>query len=157
MGRAPAVVVRRTLREYLDRGIFSGFHEQRGRNGTVAFSFFWLTDRPFRLVCDGRRATLQLRDLLPHVPARSALDRDLRDLLHTRVDGDLPRHRMVDSKRAVVSLRNRQGSLSLVLTVKNNQYTYGVRKLLNLTNEIFVRLYDSHQEYMWEQFNAPQE
>ena len=149
--------VKKTLREYADRGIFRGLTERHLGRDAVEFDFLWLTERQVRLVFDPKSTTLRVRDLLPDVSVRSQLYAELRELVKSRQDGALPKHRMVDSNRAVAKLANRKGSVSLVLTVHNNQYRYGVRKILNLVNEIFVFLHGSHVEYMWEHFDVPQE
>lgn len=157
MARNGLSVVRKTLQEYADRGIFRGFSEHQGRSGKTEFTFLWLTEYSLHLVCDARNASVRFNDFLPAMPVKSAVYADLRKFLRERVEGDLPKHRMVAPGRAAVRFVNRHGSVSLVLTVYRNQYRYGVKTILNLVNEIFLLLQRSHTEYMWEHFNLPQE
>jgi hypothetical protein len=157
MARNGLSVVRKVLQEYADRGILRGFNERQGRSGKTEFTFLWLTEYPLHLVCDAQNASVRFNNLLPAMPAKSTAYADLRKFLKERVEGDLPKHRMVAPGRAAVRFVNRQGSVSLVLTVHRNQYRYGVKTILNLVNEIFLLLQRSHTEYMWEHFNLPQE
>lgn len=70
----------------------------------------------------------------------------------------LPAHRTVDPTRASAALSaDGAGGLDLVVTVEDGHHEYATRKLLNLINEIWVRLQDRHQRYMWEVFQAPRE
>lgn len=70
----------------------------------------------------------------------------------------LPPHRRIDPALASAALApDGRGGLDLVISVRNGQHEYAARKLLNLINEIWVRLQDRHQRYMWEVFQAPME
>jgi hypothetical protein len=150
-------VVRKGLQGYSDRGIFRGLNEVKPRNGKQAFTFVWLGDRPLEFAINTETETLTFQRLLPNVPSGSELYSDLKHFLKSRCDADLPTHRRIDAKRAEVVCVNRAGSVSLGLKVRNNQYAYGLKRLVNLAHEIFVRLNDSHPDYMCENFNVPQE
>ena len=52
---------------------------------------------------------------------------------------------------------NRAGNVSIALKVRNNQYAYGLNRLVNLVHEVFVQLNDSHPDYMCNNFDVPQE
>jgi len=91
------------------------------------------------------------------VPSRSTLYSDLNSFVKSRSDRSIPKHRRVDARYAEVFCNNRQGDVSIVLRVKNNQYAYGLNKLVNLAHEIFVQLSDSYADYMAENFDVPQE
>lgn len=149
--------VRSKLKSYSDRGVFRGFSETEGRTGKTVFKFTWLLDRGFALLCDPKKHTLTLRNLLPHIPNRSDMDQDLRAFVAGRTSDDLPAHRRVDPKRADLSYTNRKENVSLTLTVKKNQYSYGVAKLLNTTNELFGHLHMAHIPYLWKHFEVPEE
>ncbi|HEX8186367.1 MAG TPA: hypothetical protein VF747_16500, partial [Blastocatellia bacterium] len=60
-------------------------------------------------------------------------------------------------KRAEVSCYNRGGIVSISLKVKNNQYAYGVNRIVNLVHELFLHLRDMHPDYLAENFDVPQE
>ncbi|MDA0349983.1 MAG: hypothetical protein O3C43_16500 [Verrucomicrobia bacterium] len=150
-------IVRGKLKSYCNRGVFRGYSESSGRLGKTVFKFTWLLDRGFVLECDPQKHTLTLKNLLPHVPNRSHMDQDLRGFVQDRDSNDLPAHRRVDAKRANLSYANRKGTVSLTLTVKKNQYSYGVTKLLNTTNELFGHLHMVHISYLWKYFEVPEE
>lgn len=157
MPTKPLDVVRKGLQVYADRGILRGLDENETRNGKHSFKFVWLGDRPLDFDIDTVKETLTFKHLLPNVPPASALYSDLKRFLKTKCDGNLPKHRRIDSKRAEVVWANRASKVSIALKVRNNQYAYGLNRLVNLVHEIFVQLNDSHPDYMCENFDVPQE
>ena len=46
---------------------------------------------------------------------------------------------------------------SITLKVKNQQYRYATTKAVNLAQELFNYLSANHIEYMWENFDLPEE
>lgn len=150
-------VVRKNLRSYADRGVFRGLNEVTPRNGKQSFTFCWLGNRALELDVDTKSELLTFKRLLPNVPSKSELYSELKRFLESRYDRDLPKHRRVDAKRAEVSWVNRAGNVSIIFKVRNNQYAYGLNRLVNLVHEIFVQLNDSHPDYMCENFDIPQE
>lgn len=149
--------VRKKLRAYADRGVFRGFTEIDRPGTKTEFQFIWLEDHRFVMVIDHDKGTLQLRNLLPAVESRSFLDNDLREFIKGRTSTDLPAHRRVDPKRAKLTYVNRKSQASLTLQILNNQYAYGVSKLLNTVNELFGHLHMRHPPYLWEHFGVPEE
>ncbi len=149
----PLSVVRESLQVYADRGVFRGFSE--GRSGQ--FTFVWLINHQMEVLVDTAKHELRFRNLLHGVPARSPLYAELKVFLEQRHDRELPEHRRVDRRRAEVSCSNRAGAVSLSLKVKNNQYAYGVNRIVNLVHELFLHLRESHPEYLVENFDVPQE
>jgi hypothetical protein len=157
MPTKPLDVVRKSLQVYADRGVFRGLNEVKPRHGKESFTFVWLGDRPLELGIDTEAALLKFKHLLPNVPSNSELYSELKRFLTSRSAEDLPRHRRIDSKRAEVVWMNRSGNVSIALRVRNNQYAYGLNRLINLVHDLFVKLNDSHPEYMCETFDVPQE
>ena len=157
MPTKPLDVVRKVLQVYADRGILRGLDESKTRNGKQSFKFVWFGVRPLDLDIDTVKETITFKHLLPNVPPTSALYSDLKRFLKNRCEGDLPKHRRIDSKRAEVVWANRASTVSIALKVRNNQYAYGLNRLVNLVHEIFVQLNDSHPDYMCENFDVPQE
>lgn len=154
-------VVRRTLRSYADRGVFRSYSEAPTRRGRSGFRLGWLTDEPFDVIFDRSRAALIFKDILPEVPPGSKMDADLRAFLRERQQPELPGHRRVDPDRLRVTCYNRGGSISIRVALLSSRPTpeeleYGVRKAVNLVNEIFQGfLYRSpHSEYAAEHFAA---
>lgn len=146
-------VVRQGLQAYADRGVFRGFSELKpGR-----FQFVWMIRHQMELVVDTAKHELRFKQLLPGVPAKSELYADLKCFVAERHDPKLPEHRRVDRRRAEVGCSNRGGVVSISLKVKNNQYAYGVNRIVNLVHELFVHLRDAYPEYLVENFDVPQE
>lgn len=146
-------IVRRALQTYADRGVFRGFSESKQGQ----FSFVWFFHHPMELTVDTAKHVLRFHELLPGVPTNSELYAELKDYFRARHDAALPEHRRVERKLAGVTCSNRGGSVSLTLKVKNNQYAYGVNKLINLVHELFVHLRAAHPDYLVENFDVPQE
>ncbi len=146
-------VVRENLRAYADRGVFRGFSEIKpGR-----FKFVWLTRHQMELNVDTAKCALRFKQLLPGVPANSTMYAELKNFIEQRHDRELPEHRRIDRRRAEVACVNRGGFVSLSLKVKNNQYAYGVNRIVNLAHELFLHLRDVYPEYLVENFDVPQE
>ncbi len=149
----PLGTVRESLQAYADRGVFRGFSEVN--NGH--FKFVWLIRHQMELSVDTAKHVLRFKQLLPGVPASSTMYAELKSFIEQRHDRELPEHRRIDRRRAEVSCSNRGGFVSLSLKVKNNQYAYGVNRIVNLVHELFLRLRDAYPEYLAENFDVPQE
>jgi hypothetical protein len=153
MAKGSLKVVRKNLQAYADRGVFRGFCEVESGQ----FEFVWLIRRQMRLSVDTEANELRFKQLLPGIPAGSALYAELKGFVKERQAASLPSHRRVDTRRAEVSCFNRRGFVSISLKVKNNQYAYGVNRIVNLIHEIFLHLRDAHPDYLSENFDVPQE
>lgn len=150
-------IVRRRLQAYADRGIFRGFSEARTNGGKFKFTFVWLTGKPMNLVFDPRSGTVVFKDVLPNMPARSAMYSDIKSFVGRQYDNTLPAHRRIDRAQADVSCINRRGNVSITLRVRKKRFDYGVQKIVNLVHEVFVYLKDCRADYMSESFDLPQE
>ena len=157
MTENPLTVIRRLLQGYADRGIFRGFSEKKTKEGKNEFKFLWLTGQPMTLIYEGKNSTLRFKNLLLNVPSHSTMYLDLEAFVKGKVDGDLPKHRRIDSQLAEVECSNRGGKVSIVLKVKRGKYQYGVNKIVNLIHEIFLFLRSSWADYMWENVDATKE
>lgn len=157
MAKSHLDIVHQKLKTYADRGVFRSFDVGATKGSKTEFRFVWLEDAQMKLVFDHTKGSLQLKNLLPNIESRSFLDNDLRAFIKKRADAALAAHRRVDPKRATLHYTNRKQSVSLTLSVLNNQYAYGVTKLLNMTNETFGHLHMNHVQYLWENFDVPQE
>jgi len=178
-------IVRRTLLEYAERGVFRGFDDRfedvdDGADPRATFRFFWIGPRPFRISLSPDGRTLAAEGLLPDIDGHPEVLEDLEPFVARRVGVDedddsgedhgtgsaesgsqppLPAHRRIDPDRAGASLVPHAGParVDLVVSIRNGHHEYAVRKLLNLINEIWVRLQDRHQRYLWDAFEAPME
>ncbi len=153
IGATALSAVRESLQAYADRGVFRGFSEIK--NGR--FQFVWTLDHRMELSVDTAKRELRFKRLLPNVPARSALYAELKSFVEGRHDEEAPEHRRIDRKRAEASCANRGGFVSVSLKVKNNQYAYGVNRIVNLAHELFLYLRERRPEYLMENFDVPQE
>jgi hypothetical protein len=153
MAKSSLNVVREALQAYADRGILRGFSEI----GSGRFRFTWLVNHQMELSVDTSKHALRFKQLLPAIPAKSAMYAELKTFLLQRHDGKLPEHRRIDRKRAEASCTNRGGFVSVSLSVKNNQYAYGINRLVNLVHELFLHLREAYPEYLVENFDVPQE
>jgi hypothetical protein len=147
-------VVAETLEHYARRGVFRGFSRGPVKNGRAAFRMVWHRDRVFDLIFDANRGTMRFPLVLPGVPADSKMYLDLKEFIKARHSDELPEHRRIDGRKAQVRSYVRSGNVSLTLTVRNGDYQYGARKLINLVHEIFlVFLADGYYEYMVDAFD----
>ena len=149
--------VRARLQQYAERGVFRGLAERTAPRGRYRFTFRWLAPAPFTLSYDPASGALAFRDLLPNVPARSSLAGALRTFIRGRASAGLPAHRRVDPERADLRCFVRRDALSLEVIARAGQHGYGVNRAINLVHELFVHLQTYYPEYMWENFDAPQE
>ena len=126
--------------------------------GVTEFRFLWLTPVALRVTFDANRDTLTFQDLLPAMPRDSGLARELKDYIKGCTAEDRPEHRRLNPERLGVAFRNRRGNLSLIFRIQPGDHEYGVRKAVNLVNEIFLSflaLY--HAPYMVKHFQASEE
>jgi hypothetical protein len=153
MAKSSLNVVRENLQAYAERGVFRGFSEVKSGQ----FKFSWLIHHQMELIADTTKQVLRFKQLLPGVPADSPLYAELKEFIAYRHHRELPPHRRIERRRAEVSCANRGGYVSISLKVKNNQYAYGVNRIVNLVHELFVHLRDAHPDYLVENFDVPQE
>jgi hypothetical protein len=145
------------LQNYAERGVFKDYRAVKGRNEVSHFDFEWLYGQPFSLSCDAGRQRLTLSDLLPAVKADSMMYAELKEFLKGRADADVPEHRRIDPARATITPRLRDGVVSLELSLADEDYEYGTRKLVNLAHETFLFLSEYWADYMWENFELNME
>ena len=150
-------MVRACLQAYADRGVFRGFSEQRQVAGRHRFRFAWLGTQPLTLYYAPATGTFVFRNLLPNVTARSPFHRDLQAFVTGRASPRLPVHRRVDRRRARIRSVFSRGAVSVELVATRNHHEYGVNRVVNLVHEIFLYLHAYQPEYMWGNFDAPEE
>jgi hypothetical protein len=149
-----ALLVQETLASYARRGVFRAYGDQPSRNGQSRFSFRWHADATFQIVHDPRRGELIFRDVLPGIPARSRMYRELKTFVEGRSSRALPEHRRLDPRKARVTVTNRRGVVSLIVSLKAAHLEYGVRRAVNLIHELFVEFLRNplYFSYMVEHF-----
>jgi len=147
--------VRASLRHYATRGAFRSYSEVAGPPGTAAFRFLWFRDVSFHVVFTPRTRTLAFVNLLPGVPARSAMDRHLRTFVRGRTLRSVPEHRRVDLARVGMRVLNRGGGVSIAFALKPRHVEYGVKKAVHLVHEVLMDFLNEPQyvEYNIDHFN----
>jgi len=151
--QTPVNIVTAVLEGYAEKAVFRGFSAPSQRGGKATNRMVWHYDRPFEMGLDVLEKTLQFTEVLPGVPVRSAMYRELRAFLKSQQSPQTPEHRRVNPAKARVTLSNQGGSVSLKLTVKDGDFEYAARKIVHIVHEIFmVFLVDGpYYEYMVQQ------
>ena len=129
-------IVTGILEGYAEKALFRGFSSDKKRTG--AYQMVWHYDRPFHLLFDARRKTLRFPDLLPGISARSSMYRALQAFVKERQSPAVPEHRRVNPAKARVTLTNLRGAVSLTLSVKDADFGYATRKIIQIVHEIFL-------------------
>lgn len=136
--RAPVDIVTAVLEGYAEKALFRGFSAHPGRGGKATYKMVWHYDRPFELHLDAAKKMLSLPAILPGVPARSPMYRELQAFVRARQSDNVPEHRRVNPAKARVTLTNRRGAVSVSLTAADADCEYATRKIIQLVHEIFL-------------------
>jgi len=151
--QTPVDIVTAILESYAEKAVFRGFSAHPKRGGKATYRMVWHYDRSFELALDVPGKILQFEEVLPGVPARSAMYRELREFVKSRQSPETPEHRRVNPAKARLTTANLRGAVSLKLTTKDGDFEYAARKIIHIVHEIFmVFLVDGpYYEYMVEQ------
>ncbi len=137
--REPVVpLVTEILEGYAAKAVFRGFSAHPGAKGQASYRMVWHHDRPFEMLLDVARKTLQFPEVLPGVPARSPMYRELKDFLKLRQSPEMLEHRRVNPAKARLALGNKRGVVSVTVTVKDGDFDYATRKIIHIVHEIFL-------------------
>lgn len=131
-------IVASALEEYAARGIFRGFSRGPVAGGKAAFKIVWHYDCIFELIFDSARSAFRFPFVLGDVPADSPMYKEFKAFVRSRQSAELPDHRRIDRGKVEIRLYNRDGTISLRFRVKDGDIEYGVRRMINLVNEIFL-------------------
>ena len=137
------------LQEYAARGVFRGFSRAQGRGRNAGFHLLWHRDQLFQCTWDESRQALRVSCVLPAVPARSSMYSEFKAWLKARQDDTLPAHRRYDRNKIALKTYNRGGDVALTLRVLDGDLAYGVRKFVNLVNEIYLDFLSSGLYFDW--------
>jgi hypothetical protein len=135
---ATVELVTAILEGYAEKAVFRGFSAHAERGGKATYRMVWHHDRPFELLLDIPQKTLRFPAVLPGVPPRSAMSRELKAFLKSRQSDEIPEHRRVHPKKARLSATNQQGAVSFTVTVKDSDFEYAARKIIQVVHEIFL-------------------
>jgi hypothetical protein len=145
-------LVTEILEGYAEKAVFRGFSAHPRARGKAAYRMVWHHDCPFEMLLDAAQKTLRFTEVLPGVPARSEMYRELKAFLKVRQSDQLPEHRRVNPAKARVALGNKRGAVSIALTVKDGDFEYATRKIIQVVHEIFLIFLEDgpYFEYMVE-------
>lgn len=102
-----------------------------------------------------RRGVLTFPALLPQ--ASPAIVKEMKSIVAARSTRAVPDHKRMDARRAKLVCTVRNGDFSVSVDIRGRNQEYGVRKTLNLVNEMFVALHEGHPEYLVHHFGISQE
>ena len=120
----------------------------------MSYQFLWLTRRPMHASID-RRGRLTFTALLPQ--ATKEIVAEMKSLVAARSTRAVPEHKRIDARRARLACVLRKGHLTLAIDIRGQNQEYAVKQVLNLINDMFVALHESHPEYLVEHFGISQE
>jgi hypothetical protein len=126
------------LEGYAAKAVFRGFSAHPAAKGHASYRMVWHHDRAFELLLDVGQKTLQFPEVLPGVPARSPMYRELQAFLKVRQSDELPEHRRVNPTKARLASGNKRGTVSITVTVKDGDFDYATRKIIHIVHEIFL-------------------
>jgi hypothetical protein len=133
-----ARTVSEVLRGYAERAVFRSFSEGERRGGKAAFHMTWHHGRQFRFVLDSTARVVSFPSLLPDVPPRSRMMKELKAFLHEFETDRVPAHRRIDPKKARLQIVRRAGGVAVGLSVRNGEFEYCTRRLVHLAQEVFM-------------------
>jgi hypothetical protein len=137
-----ARAVGEVLRDYARRGVFREFTESNMRIGRIIFRMLWHDQRRYRFVFDLEASELSFPALLPGVTARSPRFRELKLFLRPystpEPAQELPEQRRIDPTKGELRLSVRHGALTLGVAVKNGEYEYCTRRVVQLAEEVLT-------------------
>jgi hypothetical protein len=145
-----------TLQQYADRGVFRGFSVTRRPSGRCVYRFTWLTRRPTTIDYDAPARALTFRRLLPAVRSRPMIDA-LNAIVADRASRELPSHKRLDRRKAILASSVRGGDWSLKATIRGRNDEYTTRLALNLVNELFLLLHEQYPDYLSRHFGVADE
>jgi hypothetical protein len=126
------------LKGYAGRGFFRSISDGIGRGGKTTFTMLWHHGRTFRFVLDTAAGSVSFPELLPAIPARSLMAKELKVFLHQFETDDVPLHRRVEPDKASLQVSVRNGSASVGLKVHDGEFEYATRRLVHLAQEVFM-------------------
>lgn len=102
-----------------------------------------------------RRGVLTFPALLPQ--ATREVVAEMRALVAARATRAVPDHKRIDARRARLACTVRKGDVTLSVEIRGRNQEYAVKQALNLVNDMFVALHESHPGYLVEHFGISQE
>jgi hypothetical protein len=136
---ARSTVTRRvndTLRALLDQAAFRQLELGKARVGRVIHRIFWHYDRSYRFILDFDASAVTMPSLMRATPQ---LVRELQGQARSLGSGYFDGCEALDPTKGELRVFTRRGSLTLSVTVLDNEFEYCTGYLINLA-DIAVRL-----------------
>jgi hypothetical protein len=124
--------------EYARRGVFSGRSFTEDSQGRFVCKVIWHGNQLFFFRADLKAGSITIPIALPNVPPNSEMYEELKEFVRSRHDAALPLHRRVERSKAALECSNRRANVSLKVVVKGQHYSYGMRMLVNIVQEIYL-------------------
>lgn len=142
------------FRRYAERGSFRSLTD-RTDGAKTQLRFTWLREVGFEVSFDAGRRTLTFIDMLPAIPARSPMDRHLREFVKRFTSTAVPLHRRVEARRIGVKAVNRDGAISIEFAFKTKDTTFAVRKAVHLAYDVLQDFLNDgrYAQYCVDHFN----
>jgi hypothetical protein len=126
---------RALIDDLVARGVFRATPLPAGKPGRAAWRITWFGGHTMRLQAGGREVLVD--EVLPPLPVRSALYRDLRAWLRTQQSEALPAHRRLDPARYALEIRNRGGNVRLRLRSAREPLPVLTNRAVQLVNALY--------------------
>jgi hypothetical protein len=133
-----AAAIAELLRGYLDRGVFRSLGTPEPRGDCLVFTMVWHHGRTFRLVVRPHQRTVAFPELLPRVPPRSPMMKELRTFLRQFESAEMPSHRRIDPGKGTLHISRNARGVSVSVAVRAGEWVYCTRKLVHLAHEIYL-------------------
>ena len=118
--------------------MFRSLSAPERRSDRLVFTIVWHHGRTFRLVVHQRQRTVAFPELLPRVPARSSMMKELRIFLRQFESPDMPPHRRLDPAKGQLRIARNARGVSVGVAVRAGEWEYCTRKLVHLAHEIYL-------------------
>ena len=142
-------MVNALIDDYVARGVFRAAALQSGKGGRDNYRIIWFRNQTMGLEVDVGRGRVRLNEVLPPIAPRSKLYRELRAWLRSRESPELPAHRRIDPAQFRAAFHNSGGSVQLSVISETGDTTLAARKLLHLTNELYLDFLAGAERYDW--------
>ncbi len=82
---------------------------------------------------------------------------ELKQLVAERSSRATPAHKRLDGRKAQLTCMVRERTFVVQLAVRGSSHAYAVRYLMNLVNELHLRLHEAYPEYLVAHFGVSSE
>jgi hypothetical protein len=121
--------------DFVARGVFRAVPDAPARSELAAWQVRWFGGHTMRLAVSRQSACVDA--VLPPMPSRLKIYRDLRAWLRAQQSVALPAHRRLDPETYVLDVRNRAGLVRIRLRAEAVPAATRVHRLVQLVNALY--------------------